>query len=59
MTAVRASGSPASVGSVTIGDFGTSFTQLANIPEPSTFGLLGAALAALGLLARRRKRQNG
>jgi hypothetical protein len=54
VNANRATGSGAG-GSITIGDFGTSFAQFAATPEPSTFGLMGAALAGLGLLSRRRK----
>lgn len=54
MTAIRSSGPP-SEGSVTIGDFGTAFGQFADTPEPSTFGMLGAALVGLVFLGRRRK----
>jgi hypothetical protein len=55
VNADRATGAGAG-GSITIGDFGTSFAQFSVAPEPGTFGLLGMAIIGMGLVRRRRQR---
>jgi hypothetical protein len=45
-------------GTVSLADFDTSFGQEEEAPEPSTFILLGSALAAIGLLRLRARRKS-
>jgi len=42
---------------IDLNSYTLSYSQFADTPEPSTFGLLGSALAGLGFLARRRRRR--
>ena len=41
---------------VSLGSILSSYSEIAVTPEPSTFGMLGAALVGVGFLARRRRK---
>jgi hypothetical protein len=42
---------------VDLNNFSLAFTQFAEAPEPGSYILMGSGLAALGFIARRRRRQ--